>query len=169
MSKSQNTKNERNADVSKTLTEQWKKGELPSGWYYIKIADIVFIDFFEGKVWKNKKDKYIDEVITEVPSYEEWKEKDDALTALLAEYGKLTKELQDEKEKHKTRPSLRSPADEMVIEKQVWESTLHRSMKLQAENETLKEALKDCQEKILQMDYDSIKIEILQKINEVLK
>ena len=53
------------------LTEQWKKGELPSGWYYIKIADIVFIDFFEGKVWKNKKDKYIDEVLAPVPSYEE--------------------------------------------------------------------------------------------------
>ena len=53
------------------LTEKWKKGELPCGWYYIKIADIVFIDFFEGKVWKNKKDKYIDEVLAEVPSYEE--------------------------------------------------------------------------------------------------
>lgn len=54
------------------LTEQWKKGELSCGWYYIKIADIVFIDFFEGKVWKNKKDKYIDEVLAEVPSYEEF-------------------------------------------------------------------------------------------------
>jgi hypothetical protein len=52
------------------LTEQWKKGELPFGWYYIKIADIVFIDFFEGKVWKNKKDEYIDEVLAEVPSFE---------------------------------------------------------------------------------------------------
>lgn len=58
--------------MSKDLTEQWKKGELPCGWYYIKIADIVFIDFFEGKVWKNKKDKYIDEVLAPVPSYEEW-------------------------------------------------------------------------------------------------
>lgn len=54
------------------LTEQWKKGELPCGWYYIKIADIVFIDFFEGKVWKNKKDEYIDEVLAEVLSYEEY-------------------------------------------------------------------------------------------------
>ena len=63
------------------LTEQWKKGELPCGWYYIKIADIVFIDFFEGKVWKNKKDKYIDEVLAEVPSFEEWKDiKDDLAT-----------------------------------------------------------------------------------------
>lgn len=65
---------ERNADVSKTLTEQWKKGELPFGWYYIKIADIVFIDFFEGKVWKNKKDKYVDKVFAEVPSYEQWQQ-----------------------------------------------------------------------------------------------
>jgi hypothetical protein len=56
------------------LTEQWGKGELPCGWYYIKIADIVFIDFFEGKVWKNKKDEYIDEVLAPVPSYDEWKE-----------------------------------------------------------------------------------------------
>lgn len=54
------------------LTEQWKNGKLPVGWYYIKIADIVFIDFFEGKVWKNKKDEYIDEVLAPVPSYEEY-------------------------------------------------------------------------------------------------
>lgn len=56
------------------LTEQWRKGELPCGWYYIKIADIVFIDFFEGKVWKNKKDEYIDEVLAPVPSYEEYEQ-----------------------------------------------------------------------------------------------
>lgn len=71
----QNTKNEQQKDLCitrKQLTEQWKKGELPAGWYYIKIADIVFIDFFEGKVWKNKKDKYIDEVLAPVPSYEKW-------------------------------------------------------------------------------------------------
>lgn len=57
---------------SGTLTEQWKKGELPTGWYYIKIVDIIFIDFFEGKEWKNKKDIYISEVLAPVPSYEEW-------------------------------------------------------------------------------------------------
>ena len=58
MTKSQNTKNEQQKDLcitSEQLTEQWKDGKLPAGWYYIKIADIVFIDFFEGKVWKNKK------------------------------------------------------------------------------------------------------------------
>lgn len=54
------------------LTEKWKKGILPCGWYYIKIADIVFIDFFEGKAWKNKKDKYIDKILAPVPCYDEW-------------------------------------------------------------------------------------------------
>ena len=55
------------------LTKDWKDGKLPSGWYYIKIADIVFIDFFEGKVWKNKKDEYIDEVLALVPTFDEWR------------------------------------------------------------------------------------------------
>ena len=75
MTKSQNTKNEQQKDLcitSEQLTEKWKKGELSIGWYYIKIADIVFIDFFEGKVWKNKKDEYIDEVLALVPTFGEW-------------------------------------------------------------------------------------------------
>ena len=55
-----------------TLTEQWKKGELPCGWYYIKIIDIVFIDFFEGTAWNNKKDECINKVLAPVPSYEEY-------------------------------------------------------------------------------------------------
>jgi hypothetical protein len=74
------------------LTEQWKKGELPFGWYYIKIADIVFIDFFEGKVWKNKKDEYIDEVLAEVPSFEQWFNQGDYVAFLEEKqkiYGKL--------------------------------------------------------------------------------
>ena len=71
------------------LTEQWKRGKLPCGWHYIKIADTVFIDFFEGKVWKNKKDKYIDEVLAEVPSYELWKAVHEQWKVLLAENTKL--------------------------------------------------------------------------------
>lgn len=43
------------------------------------------------------------------------------------------------------------------------------NIKLVEENAQLKELLKECEEKILLMDFDSIKIEILQKIDEVLK
>lgn len=64
------------------LTEQWKKGELPSGYYYVKnefgnifptdyseeydsINDVVVKDF-----WTEVSD--IVEVLALVPSYEEW-------------------------------------------------------------------------------------------------
>jgi len=66
-----------------TLTEQWKKGELPAGYYYVKnefgnifptdysedydcISDVVIKDF-----WTEVSD--IVEIIDKVPSYEDWK------------------------------------------------------------------------------------------------
>lgn len=167
------------------LTEQWKKGELPEGVYYCNTGYTVETLFTWGKNYhqltNNKDEVYIPEmddceIIAPVPSYEEWKQKDKAMTALLAEYGKVSRELQEEKVKHMTRPSLRSPADEMVIEKQVWESTLNRSMKLQAENAQLKELMKECQGSIATLlakritEVNGIKQEeLLTKIYEVLK
>lgn len=110
---------------------------------------------------------------TPVPSYDEWIEKDKAMTALLAEYGKVSRELQEEKVKHMTRPSLRSPADEMVIEKQVWESTLNRSMKLQAENAQFKELLEWCRDELFEIYSNEVShpedVPIIKKLNEVLK
>lgn len=131
------------------LTEQFDNDEITKGSYYCKSkldGHICIAGFISNKGlfdcdYNGTLNKGYWEILAPVPSYDEWKAKDVALTYLLAEYGRLTKELQDEKEKHITRPSLRSPEDEMVIEKQVWESTLNRSMNLQAENEELKEIL----------------------------
>lgn len=67
------------------LTEQWKKGELPSGYYYVKnefgnifpsdysenydyISDTVIKDFFTEV-------SEIKEVLEPVPSYKEWQAK----------------------------------------------------------------------------------------------
>lgn len=67
------------------LTSQWKKGELPSGYYYVKnefgnifpsdysesydcINDIVIKDFFTEV-------SEIKEVLEQVPSYEKWQAK----------------------------------------------------------------------------------------------
>lgn len=64
----------------------------------------------------------------------------------------------------------------ITVEKQVWESTLHRSMVLQAENAQLKELLRECipyfnalVEKRLKLEYIPQVYELLTKINEVLK
>ena len=60
------------------LTEQWKKGELDAGWYYIELnepfdkihKDISYYSLgsFDIEVDSN----YIIEVLAPVPSYEEW-------------------------------------------------------------------------------------------------
>ena len=59
-----------------TLTEQWKKGERPEGYYYIKLPsgkmEIISHDSFqylESETIKNKT-----EVLAPVPSYEDWQE-----------------------------------------------------------------------------------------------
>lgn len=88
MTKSQNTKNERNADVSKTLTEQWKKIELPDGEdYYIKWKDskvftATFVDFMGRKMFQRMELEFEElpiehylSVLAPVPSYEEWQAK----------------------------------------------------------------------------------------------
>lgn len=60
-----------------TLTEQWKKGELESGYYYIVVKQVEFpnrIDFYNSspKVWSYHSNDVVKEVLAPVPSYEEW-------------------------------------------------------------------------------------------------
>ena len=69
-----------------TLTEQWKKGELPYGYYYIKTIsggevidryyrDCTDYDLCEyGDVWENRFEDEIQEVLAPVPTYEEWQQ-----------------------------------------------------------------------------------------------
>lgn len=57
------------------LTEQWNKGELPNGWYYLRLIRGEYrIDLYiNGKnEWIDCPDNIIDTVVCEVPSYEEW-------------------------------------------------------------------------------------------------
>lgn len=81
------------------LTEQWKKGELPSGWYYTKIwkgCDV--IDKFVGNQFLRYDDSDIIEVLAPVPSYEEWQEKQKSLKVLGEAYCKEKEENQQLKE-----------------------------------------------------------------------
>lgn len=68
--------NERNADVSKTLTDKWKKGELPSGWYWVKGVRAEGIYAYTSE-YLNNIDRPADgeKIVEKVPSYEEWQAK----------------------------------------------------------------------------------------------
>lgn len=68
----QNMKNEQQKDLcitSEQLTEQWKKGELPEGFYYAKCP---WCDEVDIRYIHNGVDDYED-IIMPVPTYEEWK------------------------------------------------------------------------------------------------
>ena len=83
MTKSQNTKNEQQKDLCITveqLTEQWKKGELPEGHYYIKTHNETTIDEYiqwykDHGIPSEKSFAYfnVTEVLAEVPDYVEWR------------------------------------------------------------------------------------------------
>ena len=76
MTKSQNTKNEQQKDLcitSEQLTEQWKKGELPNGWYWVKGIKAEGIYAYTAEYLNNMYRPRNGEIIIEqVPSYEEW-------------------------------------------------------------------------------------------------
>jgi hypothetical protein len=56
------------------LTEQWQKGELPEGWYYIEGNRAEGIYAYTAEYLNNMyRPRNGERIITKVPSYEEWK------------------------------------------------------------------------------------------------
>lgn len=144
------------------LTEQWKKGELPSGWYYLKVNEELanypvisecvddfnlglpisyFYDFDVAK---------IEQVLAPVPSYEEWV---------------------GVKQQRDLENKLRHDSD-------------NKNWQLRTENAQLKELLKECQHILKEQNFyrntpvetDTIyrtrclkKQELLTKIDEALR
>ena len=83
MTKSQKTKNEQQKDLcitSEQLTEQWKKGELPYGRYYVELAyngnSIIMAEYWWDKTLTLDDHQYsreeVKRILAPVPSYEEW-------------------------------------------------------------------------------------------------
>lgn len=58
------------------LTEQWKKGELPSGWYWVEGSRAEGIYAYTSE-YLNNIDRPADgeKIVEKVPSYEEWQAK----------------------------------------------------------------------------------------------
>lgn len=90
--KSHNTE-ENKPKTHKSLTEQWKKGELEQGWYYVKNEfGNIFIseyskdyDFIGERVISGffTEVSEITEIICEVPSYEEWQTQKECLLGVM--------------------------------------------------------------------------------------
>ena len=58
---------------SQYLTEKWKQGELPEGWYYVKGSRAEGIYAYTAEYLNNMYRPRNDErIIEQVPSYEQW-------------------------------------------------------------------------------------------------
>ena len=69
LQKTENLANENSQD----LTQQWKKGELPNGWYYVKGNRAEGIYAYTAEYLNNMYRPINGEIIIEqVPSYEQW-------------------------------------------------------------------------------------------------
>jgi hypothetical protein len=84
-----------------TLTEQWKKGELEAGWYYVNNGQIdykyskhSFVDFFVTP------HEDIKEVLAPVPSYVEWQELKEFADYSLHNRDELTRQINFWMDKH---------------------------------------------------------------------
>lgn len=82
-----------------SLTEQWKKGELSSDWYYTKLwKGCNVIDYFIGNQFLRYDDSDIIEVIASVPSYDELQNMNKAVNECMAASIKLVEENKQLKE-----------------------------------------------------------------------
>lgn len=83
------------------LTEQWKKGELPCGWYYVKvIPDFEYpndIAFYTGGYFELYSDEDIEQVLATLPSYEEYLESE----SHCAVYSEVNESLKEENQQLK--------------------------------------------------------------------
>ena len=58
---------------SQDLTQQWKKGELPNGWYWVKGIRAEGIYAYTAEYLNNMyRPRNGERIIEQVPSYEEW-------------------------------------------------------------------------------------------------
>lgn len=149
------------------LTEQWKKGELPSGFYYVKnefgnifpsdysenydyISDIVIKDFFTEV-------SEIKEVVEPVPSYKEYLAlQSDSLakneaTEIIAELKKNVKDLKAEKsvllsENRILNEQLKEVCEKYLSLKLTEGSCDDANKILHGHIKQLKELLKECRE-----------------------
>lgn len=93
MTKSQNTKNEQQKITSEQLTEQWKKSELPEGWYYVKCDDGICFDRFTYYGGFSKIFNYsVKQILAPVPTFDELQNMNKAVNECMAANIKLVEE-----------------------------------------------------------------------------
>lgn len=129
-----------------TLTEQWKKGELESGWYYVKGADGLIGMMSDYALYRVNLEHPYNEItlLAKMPSYEEWKNVTTCFDYEHKAYLSMVEETQQ----------LRKWCEEF------------NSLDVAKENQQLKEKLEKAEATLLEIDGGWVTDEIRSKISE---
>ena len=133
------------------LTEQWKKGELPNGWYWVKGIRAEGIYAYTAEYLNNMyRPRNGERIIAPVPTFEEWQASE-----------KYNKHLEEKIKIYERK------------DKQATETSIAYNELLE-ENTKLKELLRECRPALVRfVSYDdseeNARIFLMNKIDEVLK
>lgn len=144
------------------LTEQWNKGKLPEGDYYIKRRNgfLPYDNIDSCGVWRNSIDEDIIEVLAEVPSYEQWQAKLEENTKLKTENKWYSEQLNEAvKEEAQLKEILEK-------HKKVTAKTQIKNCDLEIINNKLKELLEECKPFIELCNYTPENKRLLEQIVE---
>lgn len=130
------------------LTEKWKNGELPDGFYYFKLPDGSTDIASEYKMIRYRLTKDADkvEVLAPVPTYEEWKNVTTCFDYEHKAYLSMVEENQQ----------LRKWCEEF------------NALDVAKENQQLKELLKECKDVLLSYSNISGDYELYDKITNAI-
>lgn len=166
------------------LTELWKKGELPEGYYYIKTRSETNIDEYiqwykDHGIPSEKSFAYfnVQQVLAPVPSYDELQNMNEAVNECMAANIKLVEQNAQLKEQinHLLKTQARQFVDNQKLQVKAEKAKDVVNIDTARQIKQLKELLKDARN-VLKMvdtyygDYDSTKgFLIVERIDEVLR
>lgn len=144
-----------------TLTEQWKNGELESGWYYVKGADGLIGMMSDYALYRVNLEHPDNEItlLAKMPSYEEWQKLIDTNDTIFRQIKDINSENYELEKENK---QLRKWCEEF------------NALDVAKENQQLKELLKECHPYVRQTTTCTIEQEgkrqhLDEKISKVLK
>lgn len=119
------------------LTEQWKKGELPEGWYYIEGNRVEGIYAYTAEYLNNMyRPRNGERIIAKVPSYEEWQSMDRLEKIMLQERARLNKQVTELLEENTKLKELLKVCRECVDENLEFSQSIGRN-RIQPRNKGL--------------------------------
>ena len=106
------------------LTKQWKKGELPEGWYYvIKTGDVEMLEYSCNcflAVDVPLIDNEVTEVLAPVPTFEKWKAKLEENKRLKHDVGNLGYKIKNQRHEIDNRSKEIKKLKEFLKECELW-------------------------------------------------